>query len=98
MALQHTSRRWRWQSSWVKPFPQNLAFRVVVADADEEGRSEMAQRVSMMLRRCLSVRVFLLTGVPTFCCCKLLELVEHGLLDVLVGIRMTSRPGTKAAR
>ena len=55
----------------MKPFPQNLAFNVVVEDADEEGLSEMAQqRVSMMLRRCLSVRLFLLTGVPTFCCCS----------------------------
>ena len=29
-----------------------------------------AQRASMTLRRCLSVMVFLLTGVPTFCCCS----------------------------
>ena len=54
----------------MKPFPQNLAFNVVVEDADDEGPSEMAQRVSMMLRRCSSVRLFLLTGVPTFCCCN----------------------------
>ena len=27
----------------MKPFPQNLAFKVVVEDADEEGLSEMAQ-------------------------------------------------------
>ena len=54
----------------MKPFPQNLAFNVVVGDAGEEGLSEMAQRVSMMLRQCLSVRLFLLTSVPTFCSCS----------------------------
>ena len=68
-------------------FPQKPRFQSCCDDADEEGLSEMAQRVSMMLRRCLSVRVFLLIGVPTFCCCSCWKLVEHGLLDVLIGIR-----------
>ena len=41
---------------WVNPLPQKQAFNVVFDDDEEEGLSEIAQRVSMMLRRCLSVR------------------------------------------
>ena len=71
----------------MKPFPQNLTFKVGDADADEEGLSEMAQRVSMMLRRCCSVRVLLVDWCAYVLLLQLLELVEHGLLDVLVVVR-----------
>ena len=66
---------------WVKPFPQNWAFIDVFGEADEEGLKDGTASVDDVAAL-LVCQVVLLDWRAHLLLLKLLELIEHGLLDV----------------